>query len=316
MNRADRYRGCLLGLAAGDAVGTAVEFKPPGSFVPVTDMVGGGPFHLPAGAWTDDTSMALCLADSLLAERRFDPVDQLRRYVAWWRQGSRSSTGGFFDIGGATSRALSRFEHTGDPYPGDEDATAAGNGPLMKLAPLPLAYARHPAAALERAARSARTTHGAPEAADASRYLAALLIGALEAEDRDELLARGGYARFHELHDGELHPKVAAVAAGSFLDREPPEIRGGGYVVDALEAALWAVHRNDDFESAILAATNLGDDADTTAAIAGQLAGAICGIEGIPAPWRERVVLADEITGLADDLLELAEVIDPGAEEL
>ena len=316
MSAESRYRGCLLGLAVGDAVGTTVEFKPPGSFAPVTDMVGGGPFGLPAGAWTDDTSMALCLADSLLAERGFDPVDQLQRYVAWWRNGSRSSTGTCFDIGIATRSALSRFERTGEPYPGDADPRAGGNGPLMKLAPLPLAYARHPAAALERAALSARTTHGAPEAADACRYFASLLIGAVAGAPREELLAAGGYERFRELHEGDLDPRVAKVAEGSFLRRDPPEIRGGGYVVHALEAALWAVHRNDDFESTILAATNLGDDADTTAAIAGQLAGAIHGLDGIPAGWRDRVVAGGEIVALADALLTLSAEVDPDTEEL
>src|SRR5215218_10319831 len=137
----NRFRGCLLGLAVGDAVGTTVEFSPPGTFEPVTDMVGGGPFSLPAGSWTDDTSMALCLAESLLESGGFDAVDQLERYVRWWKQGYRSSTGTCFDIGRATRLALQRFRKTGEPYPGDADADAAGNGPLMKLAPIPMAYA-------------------------------------------------------------------------------------------------------------------------------------------------------------------------------
>jgi len=86
MDLTERYRGCLLGLAVGDAVGTALEFSPPGTFEPITDMVAGGPFRLEPGQWTDDTSMALCLAESLLACGGSDPVDQLRRYVHWWRE--------------------------------------------------------------------------------------------------------------------------------------------------------------------------------------------------------------------------------------
>src|SRR4051794_13885888 len=130
-------------------------------------MVGGGPFGLPRGAWTDDTSMALCLAESLVDRRGFDPIDQLQRYVRWYRHGHWSSTGRCFDIGNATRSALHRFERTGEPFPGDADTHAAGNGPLMKLAPVALAYAAHPRRAVRNAAESARTTHGAPEAADA-----------------------------------------------------------------------------------------------------------------------------------------------------
>ena len=154
------------------------------------DMVGGGPFALPAGAWTDDTSMALCLAESLIERRGFDPVDQLERYVRWYRDGHWSSTGRCFDIGNATRAALERFERTGEPYPGDAAPEAAGNGPLMKLAPVVLAYASRPADALRFAAESARTTHGAPEAADASRWFARLLA-ARRSRARDPLAPRG-----------------------------------------------------------------------------------------------------------------------------
>jgi len=287
----DRFRGALLGLAVGDAVGTSVEFSPPGSFAAVTDMVGGGPFRLPAGAWTDDTSMALCLAESLVERSDFDPVDQLERYVRWYRDGHWSSTGACFDIGNATRAALERFERTREPYPGDAAPAAAGNGPLMKLAPVVLAFASRPDDAVLHAGASARTTHGAPEAIDACRWFARLLCSALAGEDPLALRPAD-----------ELHPKVATVAAGSFKEREPPAIRGGGYVVDALEAALWAVRSTATFEAAVLAAVNLGDDADTTAAICGQLAGAVYGLEGIPARWRERVFMRDEILALADRL--------------
>lgn len=306
----DRFRGAMVGLAVGDAIGTTVEFKAPGTFERVTEMVGGGPFALPAGAWTDDTSMAMCLAESLVECHGFDPVDQLERYLRWYREGYWSSTGRCFDIGNATRAALERFERERLPFPGDADTAAAGNGPLMKLAPVALAYAAHPAEAVRRAGLSARTTHGAPEAIDACRYLAALLVGA----------ARGAQA--HELIDGlplnlpegigdrePLNPKVAAVARGSFRAKEPPAIRGGGYVVDALEAALWALRSTDSFEDGVLAAVNLGDDADTTGAIFGQLAGALYGFDGIPDRWRERVAMAPEIVAMADRLFDLAHSI-------
>jgi ADP-ribosylglycohydrolase len=284
----DRFRGALLGLAVGDAVGTTVEFMAPGSFEPLRDMVGGGPFGLPAGAWTDDTSMALCLAESLIERRGFDPVDQLSRYVRWYREGHWSSTGRCFDIGNATRAALERFERTGEPFPGDAAPDAGGNGPLMKLAPVVLAYASRPDDALRFAAASTRTTHGAPEAADAARWFARLLLEALAGRDPLALAV-----------DETLHPEVIAAASSV---REPPAVRGGGYVIDALEAALWALRSTASFEAGVLAAVNLGDDADTTAAIYGQLAGAIYGLEGIPSHWRERVHLADEILAFADAL--------------
>ena len=94
-----RYRGSLLGLAVGDALGTTLEFKSPGTFTPITDMVGGGPFNLEPGEWTDDTSMALCLAESLIEKEKFDPIDQMQRYLKWDREGYLSSNGKCFDIG-------------------------------------------------------------------------------------------------------------------------------------------------------------------------------------------------------------------------
>src|SRR3954464_4987973 len=174
----DRFRGALLGLAVGDAVGTTVEFSPPGTFAPVTDMVGGGPFDLPAGAWTDDTSMALCLAESLV-ERGWDPVDQLERYLRWYREGYRSSIGRCFDIGNATRTALQRFERTREPFPGDAAPDAAGNGPLMKLAPAVVLFADGAELAVRHAGESARTTHGSPEAVAACETFARLLLDAL-----------------------------------------------------------------------------------------------------------------------------------------
>jgi len=308
----DRHRGALLGLAVGDAVGTTVEFKSPGSFPPVTDMVGGGPFALPAGAWTDDTSMALCLAESLIECNDFDSVDQLQRYVRWYREGHWSSTGKCFDIGNATRSALTRFERTGEPYPGDAAPDAAGNGPIMKLGPIAMAYAHHPEAAVHYAGLSARTTHGDPRAVDCARYFCGLLVGALNGASVDELLRSGVYEPVEGAWDDEpLHREVLVVAEGSFLTREPPLIRGTGYIVAALEAALWALRSTDDFKDGVLAAVNLGDDADTTAAIYGQLAGAIHGVDAIPAGWREKVVMGEEILGMADRLMELDPVAGP-----
>jgi ADP-ribosyl-[dinitrogen reductase] hydrolase len=300
----DRFRGCLLGLAVGDAVGTTVEFERPGTFPEVADMLGGGPFGLAPGQWTDDTSMALCLADSLLEAGGFDPWDQLERYVRWYRTGYRSSTGAHFDIGNTTRDALLRFERSGEPWCGSEDDQAAGNGSIVRLAPVPMRYLATPVRAIELAAGSSRTTHGALVAVDACRYLAALIVGALGGATKEELLAER-YAPAPGVWNARpLCSEVDEVAAGSFGGRGP--FRGSGYARDCLEAALWAFATTDSFRDGCLRAVNLGDDADTTAAVYGQLAGAFYGELGIPPEWRARVTFGGEIGQIAEDLCEAA----------
>lgn len=302
----DRYRGCLLGLAAGDALGTTLEFTQPGSFEPLIDMVGGGPFALQPGQWTDDTSMALCLAESLIEKRGFDAADQMARYVRWWRQGYLSSTGFCFDIGNTVSSALAHFEATGEPYAGSTDPLAAGNGSLMRLAPVVLFFAAEPIKAIHFAGESSRTTHGAANAVDACRYFAGLLVGALGGSSKVDLL-QGVYEPYPGCWQQQpLQPDIAYVARGSFRRRNPPEIRGSGYVVEALEAALWAFYHSSNFQEGALLAANLGEDADTTTAIFGQLAGAHYGLQGIPAGWLNQVAFCEQIQRIADRLFELS----------
>jgi ADP-ribosylglycohydrolase len=306
MNQIERYRGCLLGLAAGDAVGTALEFKPPGSFTPITDMVGGGPFRLKPGQWTDDTSMALCLAESLIEKRGFDPVDQLQRYLRWHRDGHLSSTGRCFDIGITTRSALSRFEATHEPYCGPVDPQTAGNGSIMRLAAVPLLFAKSPTAAIEKSGESSRTTHGAKTAIDACRYFGALIAGAVNCASKEELLSDRfspipGYWKQHP-----LCLEIDEVGSGSFKRRNPPEIKGSGYVVNSLEAALWAFLHSTSFKDGCLRAVNLGDDADTTGAVYGQLAGAFYGEQGIPAEWRAKLAKRQVIESMSDRLHSLA----------
>lgn len=292
----DRHRGCLLGLAAGDAVGTTVEFAARGTFAPVTDMNGGGPFNLQAGQWTDDTSMALCLATSLLECGAFDPADQMERYRRWQTQGYLSSTGQCFDIGNTVAAALTRWTLTGEPYSGSTRPDTAGNGALMRLAPVPMFYRRTPMAALEYCLASSRTTHACAECLDAAWLLGEILLRALAGAPRQDLLI----VKDISLPYGSTG--IARLAQGAYLDKAQTEIRGTGYVVHSLEAALWCLAQTSDYRSAILAATNLGDDADTTAAICGQIAGAHYGADAIPLQWRQRLSLGTDIQALADRL--------------
>lgn len=300
--RLDRATGCLLGLAIGDALGTTVEFRRRGTFEPVCDISGGGPFALKPGQWTDDTAMALCLADSLIECAAFDAADQMQRYVRWWRQGYRSSTGVCFDIGGTTRRALREFERTGTPFAGSHDPHTAGNGSLMRLAPVPIRYQNDPRETVIRAAHSSRTTHGATEAIDACRYFAALVAGAQSGASKDELT--GG--RFMpEGVDWNRHPLcqgVDHIAAGSFKHDDAARVSASGYVLHTLEAALWAFWNSSSFEEGALMAVNLGEDADTTGAVYGQLAGAFYGRSGLPSRWLEVLHLRQDIEEIASRL--------------
>jgi ADP-ribosylglycohydrolase len=298
-----KHRAALLGLAVGDALGTTLEFEPPGTFSPIDDMIGGGPFALEPGQWTDDTSMTLCLATSLVERNGFDPIDQLDRYLRWYHEGYLSSNGRCFDIGITVRSALARYQKSGEPYPGPTDPGTAGNGSLMRLAPIPIYYASDPREAITRAAESSRTTHGATEAVDACRYYAGLIVGALVGATKEELLSRHYEPVPGIWSTDPLSPKIAAIADGSFKQKSPPAIRGTGYVVDSMEAALWAFHTTDSFREGALRAVNLGNDADTTGAIYGQLAGAFYGLEEIPAEWVEKLAERELIEVLADRLV-------------
>jgi ADP-ribosyl-[dinitrogen reductase] hydrolase len=300
----ERYRGALLGLAAGDALGTTLEFKPPGTFAPVADMIGGGEFHLKPGEWTDDTSMALCLAESLVEKRGFDAKDQMDRYCSWHDEGYLSSTGRCFDIGNTVAGALASYRRTGNPFSGSESTDTAGNGSLMRLAPVPLFFASNPKQAVHYSGESSRTTHATKAAVDACRYFAGLIVGALRGKPKSELLSPYFYPGDNPSfwNENSLDPKIAAIAAGSFKKKDPPEIRGTGYVVESLEAALWAFDRSKSFREGALLAVNLGDDADTTGAIYGQIAGAFYGAEQIPQEWRAKLAKRELIIDLADRL--------------
>jgi len=292
----DRFRGCLLGLAVGDAVGTALEFTTPGSFEPITDMVGGGPFRLEPGQWTDDTSMALCLATSLVRQGGFDARDQMQRYCDWVETGSWSSTGRCFDIGNTVAMSLEEFGTSGNPFAGPTGERTAGNGSLMRLAPVVLFFYPDREDVIKFAAESSRTTHGAPECLDACRIMSEFLLRALSAASQQEILTavRGNFCS----------PALQSIAELDFQGKLRSQIRGTGYVVHCLEAAMWCFEQTTSFREAILLAANLGEDADTTAAVCGQVAGAHYGAGGIPDAWLTRLTMGDQIAALADQLRE------------
>jgi ADP-ribosyl-[dinitrogen reductase] hydrolase len=286
----DRGVGALLGLAVGDAIGTALEFTARDRRPALTDMVGGGPFRLKAGEWTDDTAMALALADSLAADHRLEEADLMRRFVHWHERGEYSCTGTCFDIGITTREALSRWKRSGDPIAGSIDPRTAGNGSLMRLAPVAIRHWRDRALLRDVAARQSRTTHAAPEAVDACVAYAEVLADAIEGRCRSEVLRR---------RPARCAGAIGSIMAGSWRGKPRKQIHASGYVAHSLEASLWCVGRTASFEEAVLLAANLCEDADTTAAITGQLAGALYGAGAIPQCWLERLAWEPRIREMA-----------------
>jgi ADP-ribosyl-[dinitrogen reductase] hydrolase len=294
--KSDRAVGAMLGLAVGDALGATLEFSRRDSNPMVRDLVGGGPFGLKPGEWTDDTSMALCLADSLIARRGLDPDDLLKRFVAWWRQGTNSNVAGIcFDIGNTTRASLRRFEQTGQLAAGPEDPNQAGNGSLMRLVPVAIFAAGDAAEAERLADLQSRTTHPAPVAHEACRLFARKLTFALSGASKDRVLQAEAWAGT---------PEIADIAGGGWRDKPRHDISSSGYVVDTLEAALWCIDRSDTFEDAVILAANLGDDSDTVGAVTGQLAGAIWRHRSIPDRWLEKVAWREHLIERAETLLE------------
>jgi ADP-ribosyl-[dinitrogen reductase] hydrolase len=258
-------------------------------------MVGGGCFQLKPGEWTDDTSMALCLAASLTELGRYDAADQMRRYWRWVDEGYLSSNGGCIDVGNTVYDALERFRQTGEPNSGSTNPRSAGNGCIMRLAPVPMFFHPDREAVIEMCGESARTTHGAAECIECCRLLGAILYRALSGASKEDVLLDHGVSDLSS-------EKVRAIARGDYRSMSEDEVDGSGYVVRSLEAALWSFWQTASFKEAVLRAANLGNDADTTAAVCGQVAGAVYGESSIPKSWLERLAMAEEIRTLADRL--------------
>ncbi len=288
-----RLRGAFLGLAIGDALGTTHEFKPRDTYRHLTDIVGGGPFKLKAGEWTDDTSMALCLAQSLLQNDGFDPANVMNRFVNWRDHGINSVTGICFDIGNVTFGALGRYLSDGNPYAGNPHPNTAGNGSVMRLAPVPVFYAYDAALARDVSMQQSRLTHAAPEAVDGCAWLSDMLTGLFNSRALDDFAPDPAWSR-----------KIAAITPAAVRAIPRERIKSRGYVVDTLEAALWAVVTTDNFRDALLRAVNLGGDADTIGAVTGQIAGALYGESGIPQDWLKKLAWREQLADTAQKLAE------------
>lgn len=289
----DRARGALLGLAAGEAVGITLAGWKRDSYRMIEEMVGGGELGLKPGQWAGDTAMAITLGDSLLYRHQLDEYDFIERLVEWRDEGINSCTTKCLGLGETTARALERYGDIGDPIAGETHADCLSNGSLARIAPVAVRYCNREIARGEAAERQSLVTHGGPYAVTACRAFADILAEAIEGQSRELVL------RCRHVY---VHNSNRVLEVGNWSGRGRDEMSGANNALDSLEAALWAVGTTETFEEAVLAAANLGEDAGSTAAIAGQLAGALYGACNIPDRWLEQLAWRDKIADMADAL--------------
>lgn len=311
INKQERMLGCLIGLAVGDAYGTTYEFNfkkdmPSAEELP-DRIVGGGPFNMKPGEFTDDTSMALCLAESLV-KNGWNEDDQMKSYINWWQNGYMSVKKYCFDIGGATRNALSNYNMTGSYI---NDYHAAGNGVLMRLAPIPMYFQGNTGEVLKKCAQQSRMTHPSPQSIQCSMFMGAIINKILSGErDKKKILL---FDNLFTNQEKELYNQIVGDynAGGDFMEsmkkmeyttRTHEQMSGDGYCISTLMSALWAFERTDNFKDGLKLVVSLGDDTDTTGAVYGQIAGAYYGLENIP--WTEDIVWPEIISGLAFTLAE------------
>lgn len=300
----ERFLGSLVGLAIGDALAAPAQNAAPGSFEPITSLRGGGPFELPVGAWSDDTAMALCLAESLLESNGFEPRDQVDRYLRWQREGWPSATGRCVGITASTARALALAQWRRQPFAGSHDPRQLDPEPLSRIAPVVMFYIDQPGLAVQYACDAARTTCQAPVVLDACRLFAAILYGALAGYPREQLLA----PEPELLGPVALKPRIERLRRGTYRGVDASRMRVGENVVEALRAALWAFAGTESFSAGALRVANLGGSCDVAAAVYGQLAGAYYGVSAIPQEWRNLLSGREIIVSLAERLLERAQL--------
>jgi ADP-ribosyl-[dinitrogen reductase] hydrolase len=295
----DQAAGTLIGLAIGDALGATNEFQKYPTYV--TDLIGGGPFNLKAGTWTDDTSMALALGDSLRFMQRFNYKDQLDRYILWYKNGAYNAANKCIGSGSHTRKSLETYLRTGETVSQDEWTGNAGNGSLMRLAPIPIFYRKDRALSMYWAGQSSKTTHAAPQCVDACRYFAQLIHLICAGATKAELLS------LNDIDLGPLQQDIKNVARINYLtERRSDVVNPSGYVASTLAAALWCFHNSGNFRDGAVLAANLGGDTDTVAAVYGQLAGAFYGLTDIPQEWIDKLAWKDWIMTLAFDLYKMA----------
>lgn len=288
----EKLRAVMLGHAVGDALGVPVEFfyREELDQKPVSEMLGFGTYPFPAGTWSDDTSMAIAALDSI-SSGRVDFDDVMQKFCRWYYYNEYTPTGETFDIGNICSRALGNYYEFQKPPVecGPSDERSNGNGSLMRIHPFSLLAFCVPGMKdswEDLVAKASALTHGHPRSVLACQIYTFVLFALLDSPKKKTLRTalQAAAERYGECAEAEHYCRIFSPD----FDKIPREkIKSTGYVVDTLEAALWCLLTTENYRDCVLAAVNLGDDTDTVAAIAGGLAGALYGYDGIPKEWLE-----------------------------
>lgn len=296
LTKLNKIKGALIGLAVGDALGVHLEFTSPKDVVKIYGYTEGNPYGIPIGYWTDDTSMALCMGQSLIEKKCFDANDIMTKFCNWQRKGYMSSTDECFDIGNTTRTSLMKYWRFPDmgPFCGDDDTLSAGNGSIMRLAPIPMFFHTNLEQAMFYAGESSRLTHANSECIDSCKFLSEIIWAHINMTDTEKI-----HYDSVLLNNKKLSPKVKNIILESDFLHKDAKVEGTGYVIDSLKASLWACNNSFSFEEAVLNAVNLGDDADTTGAVTGQIAGAYYGYDAIPQHWKDKLRHHDMIVEMA-----------------
>lgn len=282
MNKEDlrnKAIGCMIGTVIGDALGTTLEFSRRDVHPPLTDIIGGGVFDLPKGGWTDDTSMSLAVADSLLSSKGFNPTQIQDNFLAWRDEDKFSYDRGCFDIGITTYEAISRYaQDKSNPFVGSTEVMSAGNGSIMRLAPVFTFYSSDRKLGTQVSVDQSRLTHSHPLCLEYCGKCAEVVYDAF---------------------NGNLHKDILTQK-----DTIRDDVWSDGFVVNTYNASCWAISQTTNFRDALLLAVNLAGDADTVGAVTGMFAGALYGFDNIPKDWVEVIIMSDEILGISEKLFE------------
>ncbi|MDG1728092.1 MAG: ADP-ribosylglycohydrolase family protein [Emcibacteraceae bacterium] len=294
---ASRSIGALIGLAIGDALGAPVEFKPRGSFDEINGYISGGQFNLPAGAWTDDTAMAICLGQSLLSNNGFSSKDLLKRFCGWIEKGENTSTGVAIGIGQNTLRTLGEFKRSGKLNAEKFGSKNDGNGALMRIAPIPIFYQNDIDLAIINAREQSYTTHASDISAECCAFCTFIMVLLIQGVPWKKALSSTSEVNWEK--------EISSLVNYEWREKSYQDINASGYVLASLEASLWCVENSRTFSEAVLLAVNLGDDADTVGAITGQLAGALYGYSNISKKYLDKLIKRQIIFSLSQNLCSL-----------
>lgn len=293
----DRLEGAFWGLATGDALGAPLEFYKRDALPEVRDMIGGGKFRLPPGSWTDDTSMALCLADSLAQFPELDSAHLLNCFWTWASENTYCSQPKSFGFGQNTIRTLIKFHNTGQTIASSTGKRSDGNGSVMRLAPVAVRHHNSLSTIQQLSRKQSYTTHASQKGADCCELLGGLLFHLFHGRSLEAALQL-----LSEL-SSTWDPLVQALVAGTWKEKTREEISSSGYVINTLEAALWSTYHTNSFEDALILAVNLADDADTVGAVTGQIAGAMYGKSAIPSRWLNALVKPDMLARFLNGIM-------------